>query len=195
MKIKKSFGLESKHHLKSRHHSTIHQLFRFMHLLLYIFTHFAGHHPTRLLPTAAHTPASTPLFACQKLVPRLPALENAEEINFLFCLWSRGPAAPLNPPARGHNPGSPFLPPTCHVNMPLLSCQKKMTPHHSVICLLQDSNQRPQLTKCVLLPDMAHISGTHRIKVWNRFIRLLGVHTPCVLEISSSAALAGPLFN
>ena len=76
----------------------------------------------------------------------------------MFCLWSRGPAAPLNPPARGHSPGSPFLPPTCHVNMPLLSCQK-MFPHHSIICHLRASNPRPQLTKCVLLPDMAHISG------------------------------------
>ena len=98
--------------------------FRFMHLLIYIFTHFAGHHPTPLLPSAAHTLASTPLFACQKLFPRLPALENAEEMNFMVCLWSRGPAAPLNPPARGHSPGSPFLLPTCHVKMPLLSCQK-----------------------------------------------------------------------
>ena len=71
--------------------------FRFMHLLIYIFTHFAGHHPTRLLLTAAHTPASTPLFACQKLFPCLPALANAEELIFLFCLWSRRPAAPLNP--------------------------------------------------------------------------------------------------
>ena len=133
--------------------------FRFTHLLLCTFTHFASHHPTRLLPTAAHILASTPLFTCQNMFPRLHALENAEEINFLFCLWSRGPAAPLNPPAWGHSPGSPFLPPTCHVNMSLLLCQN-MSPHHSIICHLRASNPRPQLTKFVLLPDMAHISST-----------------------------------
>ena len=104
--------------------------FLITHLLLYIFTHFAGHHPTRYLLTAAQTPASSSLFACQRLFPHLPALVNAEEINSLFCLWSRGPAAPLNPPAP--DPRS-FLPPAmsiclcCHVKKCFLIIASSVT--------------------------------------------------------------------
>ena len=85
-----------------------------------------------------------------------------------------------------------FLPPTmsicpcCHV--------KKMFPHRSIICHLQASNPRPQLTRCVARHG-AHLRNSIESRSGTGFIRLVGVRAPCVLEISLSAALAGPLFN
>ena len=162
---KKSFRLELNHNTRMH---TISKAATTRSFINFSFHAFAALYFHALRWPSSHAfPSYCSAYTClsstvrmSKSFPRLPALENAEEINFLFCLWSRGPAATLNPPARGHSPGSPLLPLTCHVNMPLLSCQKKMFPHHIIICHLRASNPRPQLTKFVLLLDMEHISGT-----------------------------------